>query len=222
MRVAVLTVTRDRRAYSVHCFNKLRENAGCEFDHFVFDNGSQDGTDQWLFGELQAGRIKGLVGVAENQGLSQGFNKLLDFIERKELTYDVIVKMDNDCEIVTPGTLRRTAELAAPGYLLSPKILGLNHPPPTLRYGEIAGEPVEIVPNIGGIFMAAPAGVFRLWRAPEHALYSYEDVSLSNWWREQGGTTAYLVNYNAWHYERVDEQHEKYPAYQERKMMELA
>ena len=53
MRVAVLSLTRDRLVYTRHCFAKLHEFAGCEFDHYVLDQGSKDGTDEWLTMEYQ-------------------------------------------------------------------------------------------------------------------------------------------------------------------------
>jgi GT2 family glycosyltransferase len=44
MNVAVLTLTRDRLPYTQHCFATLKENAGCDYDHIVLDQGSTDGT----------------------------------------------------------------------------------------------------------------------------------------------------------------------------------
>ena len=44
MKFAVLTLTRDRLEYTQHCFETLRQNAGCDYDHYVLDQGSEDGT----------------------------------------------------------------------------------------------------------------------------------------------------------------------------------
>ena len=56
---AVLTLCRDRLAYTQHCFETLRDNAGCDFDHFVLDQGSMDGTDEWLEQQFHDGEIDG-------------------------------------------------------------------------------------------------------------------------------------------------------------------
>jgi glycosyltransferase involved in cell wall biosynthesis len=219
MKVAVLTVTRDRFAYSQYCFAALREFAGCEYDHFVFDNGSQDYTPSWL--EKHASEYAVLTLSDENVGLSQAFNFLLGYAT--EFSYDVIVKMDNDCQLVMPNTLRDVCGLAAKGnHLLSPRILGLRQPPQPQGEAMIDREPI-ILSQVGGIFMAAPAATYDEFRASEHSpSYGYEDVQLNAWVRERGGIVGYVERLEAWHYERVDEQEERYPDYQERKMRELA
>ncbi len=51
MRIAVLTLTRDRLDYTQHCFQTLQEFAGCDFDHYVLDQGSTDDTVDCLVGE---------------------------------------------------------------------------------------------------------------------------------------------------------------------------
>src|SRR5512134_1510981 len=106
MRVAVLTLTRDRLEYMQHCFASLRHNAGCDYDHFVLDQGSTDGTQRWLMNGVYAG----LSLLHENIGISRGHNKLLDMIQVVG-TYDVYVTFDNDCEVTMPGTLAAAARI---------------------------------------------------------------------------------------------------------------
>lgn len=48
MNIAVYTLTRDRIEYTQRSFAALRENAGCEFVHVIVDNGSEDGTVDWI------------------------------------------------------------------------------------------------------------------------------------------------------------------------------
>ena len=109
LAVAVLSVTRDRIDYTKHCFAKLHEHAGVAFDHFVFDNGSEDGTQEWLVEEYDPAMF---ILSPENIGRCKALNQLLD--ETAEMDdYDVIVEFDNDCELTQPDTLRTIAELAA-------------------------------------------------------------------------------------------------------------
>ena len=48
MNIAVLSLTRDRLDYTKHCFGRLIELAGCDFDWYITDQGSNDGTVDWL------------------------------------------------------------------------------------------------------------------------------------------------------------------------------
>ena len=125
MRVAVLSLTMNRLGYTKHCFATLRANAGCDFDWFITDNGSQDGTVDWLLANTDAT----VTAYNENAGISPALNAMLDDIV-EAADYDVIVKVDNDCELLTPNTLRNVAELALThDAILSPWIRGLRSTP---------------------------------------------------------------------------------------------
>jgi GT2 family glycosyltransferase len=68
VRIAVVTLTRDRLEYTKHCFETLRVNAGCDYDHFVLDQGSGDGTAEWL---IRQDDLE-VVPLAENVGICRG------------------------------------------------------------------------------------------------------------------------------------------------------
>jgi glycosyltransferase involved in cell wall biosynthesis len=216
MRIAVLSLTRDRLDYTKHCFARLRELAGCDFQHFVFDNGSTDGTQDWL---RKTYAPAWLDLCPENVGVSRGINALLD----RAKNFDVIVKFDNDCELTVPDTLRVAAEIAATGdWIMSPHIHGLNDPPPVQREQTVLGHRVGIPPLIGGIFMAAPASLYDTYRHnDDNPLWGMDDVNLCSWWRSQGHDFGYLLDYPATHYETTRGQRERYPDYFERKMAEF-
>jgi len=93
MKVAIYTLCRDRLAYSKRCFRSLWQNAGYPVDHYVIDNGSTDGTVEWLYSNAK--RFKKIVLEPDNTGISYASNMALDIIGNG---YDLIVKMDNDCE----------------------------------------------------------------------------------------------------------------------------
>lgn len=215
--IAVLTLTRDRLDYTQHCFAKLHEFAGRDFDHFILDQGSQDGTREWLVDYNPTA----LILEPENIGVCRGLNKLLDLAFETD-DYDVVVKFDNDCELTQPDTLRDVARLADEGgCLLSPRILGLRQPPQAMRELRIGDEVIEDVPQIGGIFLATPGWVFNDFRYNEaNPLYGRDDIDLCHWWRSQGGTCGYVKRLEAWHYRTTDGQHDDYAWYFERRVAE--
>jgi GT2 family glycosyltransferase len=222
LAIAVFSLTRDRLDYTKHCFNSLHEYAGIEFDHYVLDNGSQDGTPEWLEQQFDENAIQCLVLQSENVGICRGLNQLLERTSEMD-DYDVIVKVDNDCELTQPNTLRDIASLVLEGgCILSPRILGLRQPPKSVRELHIGGEIIQDVPQIGGIFMAVPAWNYTEFgfRYDESQMI-YDDVQICAAWRQRGGTCGYVKRFEAWHYETTDRQHFRYPSYFARKYEEM-
>ena len=211
-----MTLVRDRLEYTAHCFQQLHEHAGCGFDHYVLDQGSDAKTRGWLRRNQEY--FAELVMLTQNVGINGGVNRLLSIIGWEH--YDVIVKFDNDCELTEDGTLRDVARLAKRGNaILSPRILGLNNPPPATGTFLIEDETILNIPQIGGIFMAAPARVYGEFHFDERKLLD-DDVDLCWWWRGQGGRCGYVQRLTANHYETTRGQHARYPEYFARTLAE--
>ncbi len=221
MKIAVLSLTRDRLPTTKACFATLRETAGCAYDHFVLDQGSTDGTPEWLLREWTRSDMPQPILLSENIGISAGMNWLLDRIDG--LAYDVIVKVDNDCEIATPNTLLDVCKLVDEyGLLLSPQIHGLRHPPSTL------GTPLALGPvlvdekaQIGGVFLAAPASLYDDFRySTTNPFWGRDDEEICAYWRSKGQRCGYVQGIDAFH--RTDDQQAADPGYFERKYSEMA
>lgn len=216
MRIAILTLTRDRLAYTKHCFETLRENAGCDFDWFILDQGSQDGTPEWL---LEQDDLDVTL-MEENIGICRGLNLLLDTaVDPRD--YDVLVRYDNDCEVLTPDTLVELARLAVEtNRILAPRVLGLKNPPATLSQDGSFSETMIL----GGIFMVIPAALFT-----EHG-YRYRDwfppyagdEDICRWWREKRGKCGYIEDFQVNHYLTSEGQERDDIPYYERKKKEIA
>ncbi len=206
MNIAVMSVTRDRLDYTKHCFATLHENAGCDFDWWITDNGSTDGTVDWLLANTDAT----VTAYDDNAGISPALNAMLDDIVNAA-DYDVIVKIDNDCELLTPNTLRDVCAAALEYQaIVSPWIRGLRQPPASIgNFG-----PISLTPVVGGIFSAVPAWVFKNgYRHPIIPTLDGEDAILCQWFVRQDGDVGYLDGYEANHYETTDGQHARYPEY---------
>ena len=217
MKIAVMTLCRDRLDYTKHCLQSLYDNAGCEFDHYVLDQGSEDGTTEWLDDQDLVWPNLRSFRVDENIGVSAGLNYLVDQFEDD---YDVVAHFDNDCEVVTENCLRDLAHLVfTGGAILSPRILGLNNPPQTVAERRIGDETILEVPQVGGIFLTHPGWIYDDFR---YTAWSWDDVELCYWWRQQGGTVGYVKRLEAWHYESSNGQRERYPEYFERSDAEYA
>jgi len=219
MDIAVLTLTRDRLDYTRHCFASLMEHAGCDFDWYVLDNGSKDGTVQWLRERLPYACV---VALQENVGICRGLNFMLDnYCDAAQ--YDVVVRFDNDCEVVDRGTLQRVATLAYQSQaIVSPRVRGLRNPPPTIEERELDGEVFDETTILGGIFMAIPARLLSAdgYRFDEQQPLWAGDELITTWHRARGGRCGYMRDVEVNHYETTDGQHRQYPWYFERRVLE--
>lgn len=221
MKIAVLSLTRDRLALTQSSFASLHEFAGCDYDHFILDQASTDGTQEWLDEWEEMDRIW-VTESRTNVGISRGMNQLLRQVEHEDCDYDVIVKFDPDVELTQPNTLSDVAQLVIQGgCLLSPRILGLKQPPRPTRELRIGDETILDIPQIGGCFLAAPAWVYDEFRYSEsNPPWGMDDVEICQWFRQQGGTCGYVKRLEAWH--DTDAQRAAEPDYFARKDAEYA
>jgi hypothetical protein len=220
LAVAILTLTRDRLPYSQHCFQTLRDNAGCDFDWFVLDQNSSDGTVEWLLDQDDLT----VMTLGQNVGICRGLNLLLTEA-LNTADYDVIVRFDNDCEVTQPGTLAAVCE-AAVDYeaIVAPRVEGLRNPPPTVLSVSIGDQAIDVTNILGGIFMAVPSQLF--WRDG----YEYDetnppwsgDEAIVPWYRQRGGLCGYLQGYAVNHYLTSDGQDANDVPYLERKLAEMS
>jgi len=220
VRVGVLTLTRDRLAYTQHCFATLRENAGLEFDWFVLDQGSTDGTSTWLLDQDDLN----VTLLSHNIGICRGLNLLLDEAVNPS-DYDLVVRFDNDCEVLYPDTLKTVGEVAlAHNAILAPHVHGLNSPPTTLETVTVGDSTIDRVHHLGGIFMAIPAALFvdHEYRYDERNPLCGGDEMICPWWAARGGLVGYLAGAEVNHYETTDGQKLRFPAYWDRKVAEMA
>lgn len=136
--------------------------------------------------------------------------------------YDVIARFDNDCEPLTEGCLRDTAQAALDtGMIVSPHIGGLNHPVQTIRYEQVNGWPLRITHHLGGIFLTAAATLYQTFRYDEtNPLWGGDDVEICAWHRANGSEVGYLTTHRANHYLTTTGQQNDQPDYFARRVAE--
>lgn len=230
MNVAVLTLTRDRLEYTTHCFDSLFDHSGCDYDHYVLDQASQDGTAAWLTEEAREGNLRDVLLSSENMGLCRGLNYLIELMAQGELgrltDYDVVVRFDNDCEVLRPGTLRTVCEVArAYEAIVAPRVLGLQSPPRMLQTTQLGEHVLEETAILGGIFMAIPAKLFSEYgfRYDESMPPYTGDEAIVPWWRARGGRAGYLQGWEVIHYLTTEGQRAdpRVTEYEQRKLAEM-
>lgn len=215
MKVAVLSLTRDRLEYTQRSFASLRENAGCDYTHFVLDQGSDDDTDHWL--EHYDAEV---IWLKENVGIHRGMNLLLAHAGEG---WDAYVTFDNDCEVTMPGTLATAARVAHEGnWIVSPTVRGLINTPAPGAVVEVAGEKIGSFYALGGIFRAMPGRFARDFRFNEQQPnWGGDENDVGKAAHERGYGMGYLLDWHVTHMDTTEGQWSRYPDYFERKTAEM-
>ena len=190
MRLAVYTLTRDRLSDTKQSFEALRNKAGCRFDHFVLDNGSTDGTAEWLrqifiedcvmapdkewkFNVISDGGKQFSTRChlsPDNLGQCIASNRCLDAI-RERGPYDYVLRYDNDITPLTDNFVQQLMEaqkLLGRGSIVSPKVDGLLNPPEVFGNYTVGDTTFFLVEVIGGACRLAPWERIADFRFTEH------------------------------------------------------
>lgn len=211
-RVAIFTLTKDRLDYTKKMVESMRKTAGYPFDWFVIDNGSKDGTVEWL--KKQDATV---IYNKKNAGIPRASNQIIDVI--KKGNYDFIMKVDNDVLFKSfdwLATMMKIYSVMRPFNLsLYPEGLIANaggvH---RYAYTSIVGELLGFVPHLGGMTSIVPAEVYDTFKWTDVCfLRGGNDVFLSAWLNEHAYQLAYLENYQAEHMETTRGQAKRYPDY---------
>lgn len=193
MKVAVYSLTRDRLADTQKAFPALREKAGIEFDHFVWDNGSTDGTVEWL--REHEKDFKFLHFSPDNKGQCIPSNRLFAAIGD---SYEYIIRFDNDTIIQTDGLLAKLIEAQSylgRGAIVSPMVYGLINPPPPYAETTLHGTKFIFVDILGGICRVHPIRSLKGFKFGEHGCLALgEAAKLSDYCIANKIPMAYVDN----------------------------
>lgn len=221
-RVAIFSLLRDRLLYTQTCFKTLREKAGYLYDHYIIENGSQDGTALWVLDN--ADRFKHCTFNRTNLGLCAGNNQALQIIRDSGISYDFIAKMDNDAEMVTDNIVAGMVDvfdrLGKPA-LLSPRVTGISKQPTRRSDITLGDRLIGITNHIGGLFAWCNADVYLDYTYPDNLpLASGDDSAFAYWVYKKGYPVGYVENLVVNHYETTELQQKRYPEYFLRKWQE--
>lgn len=227
-RVAVFTITYDRLDYTKRMYASMKASTKIGFDWCVFDNGSKDGTLDWLQ-ELMKEKLVLCSGSSENKGITYASNYLLDKIKEREEAigkrYQIIIKIDNDCEFLTYGWLETLVDLWQRNHMvyMSPYPEGLIDNPgggPRVGYAYIGPYFVEVATHVGGLCAAIDRRAYDNFRWTDKFLHGNQDAEASMNFRKQRYMPLYLPIHRILHMDTKIGQMEKYPEYFERRKSE--
>lgn len=216
LRVAIYTMTMNRLELTKVMAESLK-TAAYPFDWFVVDQGSSDGTVDWL--KTQNCKVEY---NEKNVGLEIGWNQCIDFI-RKTGEYDIIIKIDNDAQMLTQGWLKAMIDLFERNstLILSPYVEGLENTPGGVMRQRITSDNLYVlindmvlgnVPNLGGIVFAHHIDLVKDWKFPV-SFEGNKDYLLSQYAKALGYSLFYMEEFRVWHQLGTEGQKKKYPEY---------
>lgn len=223
LKVAIFTLTYDRLEYTRKTLDSLIAMAGYSYDHFIVDNHSTDGTVEWLKTNKEKYHIKEIIENNENVGISRASNQALNAIGKD---YDIIIKLDNDCELETSNIIFDLVEVFRRNkrLVISPNIEGLIDNAgglPRFTNGYIGEFLFGFVEHLGGIFVAAPAELYDKFRWNDNDfLHGVQDVIFSQYCLKNFYSLTYFENHRAMHIDSTYGQKEKFPEYFNRRKQE--
>lgn len=207
--VNITMVTCNRLSLTRTCLESLLPTLGSAVSLCIVDNGSQDGSQDYLRGIAAAHPQVRLVILARNMGVAVAAN--LGWALRDA---DYYLKLDNDMQIMQPGWLHTLLELAesAPEVgLVAHRVCDWHSiEPARLSSGEV----FFLSPCANGACVLIPRRVherFGFW-TEDYGRYGFEDLDYSNRVRAGGLLVGYAPETDAIRhlgYEQdVDEKHE--------------
>jgi len=153
-RIAVYTLTRNRLDYTKRALASLEKHAGMKYDHYFWDNGSDDGTYDWL-----KEHDYNVIYSEDNKGQQIAANELLRRIKEVTPAYDYILRFDNDCFVMTKDILKRMVKCSKSlkdRAFISPRIVGLKFQPERFAEKTVGKLKLGFVEILGGICRLHP------------------------------------------------------------------
>ena len=150
-KTAAITITYNRLAATKKTVKSFYAKTSVDF-HLFIDNGSTDGTQEWLLESgYQCRFFPENVGITK--ALKRGLAELGD--------YDFILKLDNDIKVLTPDIINYMLsfyEKAGKKYVTAPidTKLDPNYHPNIIWQGKLLGYDVMKTSHVGGAFMLMP------------------------------------------------------------------
>lgn len=219
-KVAIFTLTYQRIDYTKRMHKSMTLSADYPFDWWVFDQGSGDGTENWLMDDIKP-RFVWCNG--SNAGITKGSNYLIDKIKHQD--YQIIVKVDNDCEFLTHGWLHTLVDLWKRNHKLymSPYPEGLVHNPggaQRIGYSYIGPYFIEVTQHIGGLCAFIDARAYDDFRWDDQFKHGNQDGEASRAFRLDDYMPCYIPLHRLWHIDTTAGQALNYPEYFERRKLE--
>ena len=187
MKVAAITITYNRLDLTKKTVESFYSKTGVDY-HLFIDNGSTDGTQEWLADKYDYVRLD------ENKGIAHAFREAV--LQLKG--YDFILKLDNDVETITDDIVNKMLQFYDGNdmkYVCSPVDVALDSAfaPASLGKAVNNSYSVKYVTHTGGAFQLIPYSICeRLCREFRHLKAG--DYMIGKYYRRHTYRPVYLLD----------------------------
>lgn len=192
MKIAVITITCNRLELTKKYLSELKDKNNTQFEHIIVDNGSTDGTIEWLFEKNYT-----VIRLNQNIGVFKALKIGINYV-KKEFNPDYIIKFDDDCELQSFGILDKIIEFYKKGcknYVVAPLDVDIlaDKMPRQFHTETQRDMKLSYVSHVGGIFVVAPAICFYMLTPDNIEYLVCEDMLRGRFWIEKGKSVVYLT-----------------------------
>jgi glycosyltransferase involved in cell wall biosynthesis len=185
MKVAAVTITYNRLDLTKKTVESFYSKTSVDY-HLFIDNGSTDGTNEWLF------KTYDYIRLEKNYGIAYAFREACRHLK----DYDFILKLDNDIETVTIDIVNKMIQfyvLNGMNYVCSPVdlVLDPNFKPAVFSSMELNGYDCEFTTHTGGAFQMIPQNICQRLCADYHHLKA-GDYMIGRYFRKYHYKPTYL------------------------------
>jgi len=224
--VCALTINWNRLEYLKTTIDTMHKTAEHEFDHYIVDNGSDDGSREYIEELIKKGIIKDALLFSENKGCPHAYNEGVKMIKNHK-EYDLIVLTDNDVKFKSDGWLADAVDLyeRQQKLILSPYVEGLRDNPggsPRVGFQEAGIPPrgyvgkhwLGFVKHMGNICQIIPMRLFKKFKFKEDTFkHGTQSFQMAGGALQAGYMLAYMENVYVEHIDTTAGQEKKYPKY---------
>ena len=195
MKLAVITITCNRLELTKQWLSQLKLKGGYPFKHVIVDNGSTDGTLEWLQDVYKPDVI---LSLEKNEGIVPAWMIGLKYAIEK-FNPDCLIKFDNDCEIHTNNIIVELLKWYKKGcnnYVIAPLdiVIPDNYMPRELHSGHERGFNVRYVSHTGGMFQMMPKKVAEMMLKCQDKSLIGGDLLRGHFWIKKGISPIYLTD----------------------------
>lgn len=153
--IAVFTITCNRLEITKKYLSELKDKNNTTFKHIIVDNGSTDGTPEWLISQGYT-----VIKLSKNIGVYKAMKIAIQYI-KDNFKVDYIIKFDDDCELTKFGILddiMKWYEEGCKSYITAPLDMDIleTHMPKHYHKGIERNQQCRYTHHVGGIFVVAP------------------------------------------------------------------
>lgn len=194
IKVLIITMTYNRLEMTKKYLGQLKDKAGFKYKHIVVDNGSSDGTPEWL-----KQNNYDVIPNVKNVGIARAWEQGVDYaINELGFKPDLVGKFDDDCFIETDDILKKMVEFVSKNKNCSVSPIDLNIetayiPKRVSREDKIGNYRVRVTTHTGGMFVLMPIEAYNVIRGVE------KDVIRGEVLRINGFKNVYLKDLSVRH-----------------------